>query len=154
VALAREWVRTGLFEEAIELYESALTGVFKEDAAAMKELAQAHFLNEDYERALQHVEELMGIHPDYRRTGVGIFHARVLEKLGRDEDALAEYGELVKTATGYEVRCRYGLLLKKLGRVEEATKLFEYIITRSSQATRQYRRSQKQRIDIAQQNLE
>jgi hypothetical protein len=154
IALARECVDSGLYDEAIKLYESALTGVFKDDPGTMKELAQAHFLSGDFEQAKQSIEKIWDGHPDYRMIEVGIFYARVLEKLGRDEDALAEYAELLKTAGGYEVRCRYALLLKKNGQVEEAAQHFDHILTRARQATRQYRRSQKQWIDIARQNLE
>jgi hypothetical protein len=154
LALARECVRSGLFDEAIDMYTSALSGVFSEDPTAMKELAQTYFLKEDNTEALKHVEALREAHPQFKQTEVGIFHARTFEHLGRDDEAMEVYEELLKLSAGYEPRCRYALLLKKNGRVEEATRHFQHILSRAAQAERGYRRRQKQWIDIARQNLD
>ena len=154
LAVARECVSSGLYDEAIEMYKSALAGVFSDNPAALQELAQTYFLNKDYQQAIEQIDQLRAIQPDFRRAEVGTFCARVLEQLGRDEDAMDEYNEVIKSPSGYEARVRYALLLKKNGQLDEALEHFEYIMSRTKEATRQYRRSQKQWIDIARQNLD
>jgi hypothetical protein len=70
-------------------------------------------------------------------------------KLGRLDEAAAEYAMLVTHAPGEEVRCRYAQLLQRLGRNDEAKALFDEMLTRSRRAPGHYRRQEREWIDIA-----
>ncbi|MGA2225425.1 MAG: hypothetical protein ABSH41_13400, partial [Syntrophobacteraceae bacterium] len=66
-----------------------------------------------------------------------------------DEEAVERYAAILKESVGEEVRCRYGLLLKKLGRVQEATLVFEEIARDARVSPKFYRKSEKKWISIA-----
>jgi len=82
-----------------------------------------------------------------------IFYARSLEGLGQYDTAFAEYQILAEYYMGYEAKCRYALLLKKLGHTEKSQQLFKDIVNQAKSLSRGYQQAQKQWIDIAKQNL-
>jgi hypothetical protein len=89
----------------------------------------------------------------YSSGDAHLLYARALELQGKDVEALEEYKKLVRYYAGEEARARYGLLLKKLGRTEEARSMFEEILRLLEGAPSRYRRAQKQWGEIARQNL-
>ncbi len=152
VKLAESCVVEGLYDEAVNLYNNALTGVYKDDPDIMLGLATALFHQENYVQAKDTLKHL--IDPEFKSQTGHLLFARTLEALQDSEVALEEYSILISYYSGYEAKCRYALLLKKLGYTEKANDLFKDILTRSQQVPKQFRKAQKQWIEIASQQLD
>jgi hypothetical protein len=123
--LASELVESGRCDEAIQHYESALTGLYEHDPDLMLGLATAQFGNEQYE------------------------DARATLDCGDDDKALDEYKAVAGYYAGAEARLRYGLILERLGDEESAREEFEEIIAAADLAPRHYRQAQREWISQA-----
>ena len=83
-----------------------------------------------------------------------LLFARTLETLGEDENALREFEEVAKYYPGEEASCRHALLLKKMGRIQEANEEFNKIILRSRMRGRRNTSKERHWIRTAQENIE
>lgn len=151
--LADECVARKLYDEAINLYKSSLTGIYKNDPKIMLSLAQAQFLDQDYNKARTTLEDLIRENPHFKSQEGHLLYARILENANETQLALEEYKTLATYYSGYEAKCRYGLLLKKIGQTEQATAIFQNILSLAESVPKPYRKAQKTWIDIAKQNL-
>jgi hypothetical protein len=147
--LAESLVATGQHAEALELYRGVLTGIHADDPGMLLGMARAAFGVGQYDLALHTVLQLSETNPRYQPVEAQLLHARVLEALGRDDEAADDYAALVTHAPGEEVRCRYALLLQRHGDRPAAKALFDEILTRSRRAPRHYRHQEREWIDIA-----
>jgi hypothetical protein len=153
INLAKECVSAGMYEQAIELYHTSLTGIHATDPDIMLGLATAQFHQGNYADSKTTLDDLIKHNPKFTSAEGHLLYARSLEGLEQHAAALEEYRSLVVYYTGYEAKCRYALLLKKLGHTESALQLFREILTQSKHLPRGYQQAQKQWIDIAKQNL-
>lgn len=153
INLAKECVSAGMYEQAIELYRTSLTGIHATDPDIMLGLATAQFHQGHYADSKTTLDDLIKHNPKFTSAEGHLLYARSLEGLEQHAAALEEYRGLVTYYAGYEAKCRYALLLKKLGHTESALQLFKEILTQSKHLSRGYQQAQKQWIDIAKQNL-
>lgn len=151
--LAQECLNQHLHEEAINLYQSSLKGIYKDDPKIMLSLAEALFLNQEFAKTKETLDNLIATNPDFKSQEGHLLYTRTLESLQDIDKALEEYKVLITYYSGYEAKCRYGLLLKKLGRLEESNQAFQDILKLSESVPKPYRKAQKAWIDIAKQNL-
>jgi hypothetical protein len=114
IATAEEFMRCGVFYEAIGLYQSARTGPHADDPSLLLGLARAHVNNETYREAQSALDQLKELDARYRPD-----EAR---------KALAEYQTLAGVYVGLEAKCRYGMLLKQLGMRAQATRVFHEML--------------------------
>jgi hypothetical protein len=126
-ALADECLEKGMLDEAIRLYEGCLEGPHANDARILFSCARAYFYAGDARHAEEVLARLEKAHPRFRREEARLLQARVLEALGDTQRALAAYEALRDHYAGFEAKYRYAMLLKRLGRAEEAAPLLEYI---------------------------
>ena len=152
-ALAEACIDRQSYDEAITLYLNALTGQNADAPDMMEGLARAHFLNGDMAQALAVLDDLRAKNPDYRAADAHMIYARSLEGLGRDAEALDEYAALTRYYNGEEARCRWALVLRKVGKAAEARALFEEIARSQRLAPKHYVKAQREWIDIARTNL-
>ena len=148
-SLAEAYINAGRFNEAISLLKSCQSGVNNDDPTIIEGLSLAYFFQQNYEEAQKKLIKLKEIQGDKQSNEFKILMARTYEELGDNQKALEQYGQLVKLFSGEEARCRYGLLLKKMGRQKEARDVFNEIIKEARVAPKFFRRTQKQWIDIA-----
>jgi hypothetical protein len=120
VALAEECLATGLAEEAVTVYRSTLAGAYEGDPHLRAGLVRALVEHGAWDDARDEVERLRRDHPCHKPNETRLLHARVLEGRDETEAALAEYRDLAPAFVGLEARVRYGLLLERLGRRDEA----------------------------------
>ena len=66
--LARECVKAGEYDDAIELYASCLKGIYKDDPQLLLELADVNYLYERYPDARDIFVRLREAHPDFRHA--------------------------------------------------------------------------------------
>ena len=147
--LAEELVAAGRNADAVELYRAILTGIHAEDPGMLLGMAKAAYGAGYYDEALQAILSLGDSNPRYHPVVAQLLYARILEKLGRDDEAAAQYAMLVTHAPGEEVRCRYALLLQRRGDRTGAKALFDEVLSRSRRAPGHYRREQRDWIDLA-----
>ena len=131
VALAEECLATGLAGEAITLYRSTLVGAYEGDPHLRLGLARALVEHGAWEDAADAVERLRRDHPCHKPNETRLLHARVLDGRGETASALAEYREIVPAFVGLEARCRYGQLLERLERRDEARAVFDAAATQA-----------------------
>jgi hypothetical protein len=153
-ALADESLKRGLFTEAIELYLSAMQGPLGEaDPVLLKGLGRARMLSGDGAEAERLFLKMKEVDPAAFDADVELDFARALEIQGKDDAAVRQYQSVVTRYPGEEARCRFGLLLEKLGREQEAQALFREVITSVKAAPRYYRSRQSEWARIARQHL-
>jgi hypothetical protein len=126
-ALADECLEKGMFDEAIRLYEGCLEGPHANDPRILFSCARAYFYNGDHRQAEEILARLEKSHPRFRRDEAQLLEARVLDALGETQRALDIYEQLRTRYVGFEAKYRYALLLKRLGRRDEANALFDFI---------------------------
>jgi hypothetical protein len=153
VALARECVECGMFDDAIGLYESCLTGLYANDPDLSFALAKVRLLNCDHDQVRELVDSLLVLHPAFRRNEVKLLRARALEGVNDLHAALAEYENIIDSFAGLEARCRYGLLLKRLGHVNQAAEVLSDVVMLGKRYAHESV-SQTEWVSLARQNLE
>lgn len=141
--LAEESMELGDYDNAQELYQGLLGGMYATDPDFMVGLAKAQFGKGDYAGARQTLEALIEANPRYKSSDGHLLYARCLEELGQTEAALEEYRVLVDFYPGEEGRFRYGCLLARSQRVIEARALFQAQIRRAELMPGYYRRKEQ-----------
>jgi hypothetical protein len=153
-ALAEECIKRGRFQDAADLYESAMTGpIGGEDTALLHGLARAKMLAGDGAGAQEAFEKLKAADPAAFNADAELDYARALALQGKNDEALRQYEKLLPRFPGEEARCRYGLLLLKQGQTERARRVFREIVDSVKGAPSYYRRRQREWMRIARQNL-
>lgn len=153
VALAEEYYHMGAFPEAIQLYRDSLTGLYQYDPSIMLGLGQALFQNKEYQATKTVLSQLIEHNPDFKSQEGHLLFARTLSALEEYDSALAEYEVLSQYYSGYEAKCRYGLLLRKLGYSERANTVFNDILQRAEHLSRDRKKLQKEWIQIAKEQM-
>lgn len=149
--LARAYLRAGRKEDAIRTYEACAQGIHADDPKLLYETTIAYFENGDLPRARETMDRLRRvttITPEQL-----LLSARIHEERGDLDQALAEYEQLAGRGAGEEGRARYGLLLQRLGRHDEARAVFDAIVRHARVSSAHYRREEKEWIDIARREL-
>lgn len=150
--LAEECLSTGRIDEAISIYQSCLTGVHRDDPKILFGLAGAYFQARRYAETRDTLDALIKTNPDFKSPDGHLLYARALEELKETGKALDEYRVLAGYYPGLEAKCRYALMLKHAGRVDEARELFDDII-RNARSFRGFYKNEKQWVDVARQEI-
>jgi hypothetical protein len=151
--LAQECIKRGYFQDAADLYRSALQGGFENDPALLHGLARAELLTGDGAAAQAAYDRLKAADPVAFSADAELDYARALALQGKNEEALAQYERVVPKYPGEEARCRYALLLEKLGQHDRAQRVFREIVESVRGAPSYYRSRQREWVKIARQNL-
>ena len=154
VLLARECIERRMYEEAAALYRSCLNGVHENDPDLRFGLANALELNGNHDEALVFAQKLRASHPAFRPAEAGLVIARALEGANRLEEALAELRVLADTYPGEEGRWRYGALLTRLGRADDAQEVFRRSVRNGERMPEHYRDAQKDWLDLARRQMQ
>jgi hypothetical protein len=128
IAAAEVLMRCGVFHEAVVLYRSALSGPHADDPSLLLGLARAHVNNQTYDEAQSVLEQLEQLDARYRPDEAKLLYARTLEGKGESRKALAQYETLSSVYVGLEAKCRYGMLLKQLGLIAQANRVFQELL--------------------------
>ena len=151
--LADALVVRGRHGEARELYEGALAGAHANDPDLMMGLARALFGLEDHAGVRATLEALREAWPDFQSPEGHMLYARAHEAMGEMDRALVEYEALAGYFRGEEARCRYAMLLLRLGREEAAEAQFRRVVQSVESGSRLYRTDMKTWYDMARQQL-
>lgn len=152
-ALAEECLRLGDYANAADLYRSILKGLYATDPLFMLGLARAQVGLKDFAAARSTLDALIQANPQFRSTDGHLLYAHCLEELGEHDAALHEYETLSRSYPGEQARFRYGALLKKRERFDDAQSVFQDMLKRAKAAPRYYRRKEQEWIDAAKREL-
>ncbi len=122
--LADEYMEVERYDDAVELYQSCLSGVHKTDPKIILNLAAAQFQLKRYTDVKDLLDRLIETNPNFKSSHGHLLYARALEELGEKDAALEEYRVLAGYYSGMEAKCRYALLLKQAGETAQARELF------------------------------
>lgn len=147
---AEELTRQGRYDDAIEQFKQALTGLYEHDPNLMLGIARAQFGKGDAAGARATLDELIRLNPDFRSPDGHLLYARSLETEGNIDKAIEEYRVLATSYPGAEAAVRYAQLLKSQGRSDEARKVARDLLEQARIAPAHYRKAQKSWLDAAQ----
>jgi hypothetical protein len=151
--LGEELLGRRQFAEAIEVYQGGLTGIFEHDPALLLGLARAQFMQDDFAAARASLERLIKNNPDFRSSEGHLLYARTLDAEGALEEAEQEYAAVAQGYPGAEARLRYGLLLKRRGKIEAARAVFKDLLDGAKLGPAHYRRAQAEWLERARREL-
>lgn len=150
---AEECIKRGRYDEAVELYASAMQGALSEDPALLHGLARATLLLGDGARSQAAYERLKEVSPADFTPDARLGYARALALQEKNGEAAAQYETLLPVYPGEEARCRYALLLQKMGEDARAQALFRGVLESQADAPRYTRRREREWVAVAKQNL-
>lgn len=146
---ADELVRHGRYEEAIDQYRQALSGLYLHDPNVMLGLARAQFGSGAAAAARGTLEELFRHNADFLSPEAHLLYARSLEGEGSMAKALEQYRLLANSYPGAEAAVRYAQLLDNQGQKDEARKVARDLLEQARIAPGHYRRAQRVWLDAA-----
>lgn len=144
-----ELTRQGRYDEAIEQYRRALTGLYEHDPNIMLGIAFAQFGKGDAAGARQTLDDLIRLNPDFRSPQGHLLYARALDAEGNAAKALEEYKVVAHTFPGAEAAARYAELLSAQGQKDEARRVAQELLEQARIGPAHYRRAQKEWLDVA-----
>ena len=144
--LAAELMENGRYEEAVEHYRNALTGLYEHDPDMMLGLATAQFGNGDAAGCRETLDELKEHNPDFQSPDGHLLYAKALEAEDNLDGALAEYETLAGYYPGVEARLRYAQLLERMEKPELARQEYAEMLAAAELAPKHFRKAQKKWI--------
>ncbi len=121
--LADALTELGRHKEALIHYQRGAGAI--PDFRTAEKLARSMFMNDKPREALSVLDKLPKVNGQTDRDRAWLLRARVLEELGRNDEALSIYGDICERIAGDEARCRYAALLIKAERTTEARRVLE-----------------------------
>ncbi|MDE2184015.1 MAG: hypothetical protein KGJ78_13430 [Alphaproteobacteria bacterium] len=153
-ALAEECIKRGRFQDAVDLYQGAMSGPLGEsDPVLLRGMARAKLLAGDGPGAVAAFEKLKDLDRAAFDADAELDYARALALVGRTQDALHQYEAVVPRYPGEEARCRFAVLLQSLGQHDRAQALFREIVESVRHAPGYYRSRQREWYRIAREQL-
>jgi len=151
--LAEELTERGQFDGAIDVYRAGLKGVFEHDPTLLLGTARAYFGKGDFAAARATLERLTLHNPDFKSSDAQLLYARTLEAQDALEEAEQAYAATAPGFPGAEARLRYGVLLKRRGKVEESRRVLQDLLDGARLGPAHYRKAQAEWLERARREL-
>ena len=145
--LADALTALGRHAEALPLYQRGAGP--RPDYRTGEKLARCLFLNDRAQEALSVMDKLPSVISQTDQDVVALLRARILEDLGRHDEALQLYEDISPRMAGDEARCRYAALLLKVGRTGDAQRVLEEVEQRMKHIDRYVRMAEAPMYDWA-----
>jgi len=151
VRVADALTALGRHPEALPLYQRGAGP--RPDFRTGEKLARSLFFNDRPREALSVLDALPKVTGQSDLDRTSLLQARILEDMGRSEEALELYSGVMDRLPGDEARCRYAALLLKVGRRGEAQRVLEEVEQRLKYVDRHTRASDGRMYDWAMKEL-
>jgi hypothetical protein len=148
-ALAAECLVIGRYAEAESHYDHILALPMGEEPLYALGKAKAQFGAKRPADAIATLDDLQARWLEFKSAEGHLLYARALTEAGRLQDALAEFEAPLAYAPSPEASVRYGLLLDKAGRANEAKAVFRDLLTQMKRAPKYVRKVQAEWLSIA-----
>jgi hypothetical protein len=116
-------------------------------------LARAHFGKQDFAAARVTLERLTQHNPEFKSADAQLLYARTLEAQNALDEAEQAYATLASGYPGAEARLRYGLLLKRRGKLPEAQSVLKDLLDGAQLGPAHYRKAQAEWLERARREL-
>ena len=130
IMLADAYLSAGNTDKAIQIYETSLTGAFKENEHVLIQLVTAYYETQRYSDAIK-VARKVYKNPAFHTHG-HVLYAMALDKIGEADLAEKEFNTMKGKYSYFEARYQYGAFLINKNRVSEAQKIFKDIVNEFS----------------------
>lgn len=150
--LADALVALERWDEALPLYHEARSRG-ADDRHTADKTARAEFETGDAAAALASLDAAPAATTLSDRDRTLLLRARILDHLGRREESLATFADLVMRYPGEEARCRYAAVLIEAERRDEALAVLEEVERRMRLLDRQQRAAEAEMYRWAMQRL-
>ncbi|RYE00931.1 MAG: hypothetical protein EOP50_02885 [Sphingobacteriales bacterium] len=150
--LADAYARNGQQDKAQELYESCLSGPFQDHEAVYMKLIPLYYAQGAYEAVLPLAAKLRAL-PEFRRSRPHLLYALSLEYCGAPAEAEVEFLQQQGRFSAFEARYEYGCFLLRQDRAGEADELFRALVAEGRQLAGHERRTAREWIRKAQEQL-
>jgi hypothetical protein len=151
--LADEHFERGQYEAAAETYQAGLKGIFEHDPTLLLGLARTQFAKRDYPGARTTLERLRAQNPEFKSSDAQLLYARTLDAQDALEEAEREYASIAPAYPGAEAKLRYGLLLKRRGKLQQARRELKDLLDGAQLSPPHYRRAQAEWLERARREL-
>ena len=153
-SLADECARKSMFDDAVTLYRSALSGHYADDPNLLLGLAKVQIEKGDFAACQQTLDDLRAKNPNFNSQDGHLIYARALEGQAKIDEALKEYEAVAGYFAGFEAKVRYGLFLLKQGHVAKANELLQGVVAAFKQLPRHAQDLNRDWYNVARRNLE
>jgi len=130
IMLADAYLSAGNTDKAIQIYETSLTGAFKENEHVLIQLVTAYYETQRYNDAIKVARKVYN-NPAFHTHG-HVLYAMALDKIGEADLAEQEFNTMKGKYSYFEARYQYGLFLVNKSRISEAQKIFADIVNEFS----------------------
>jgi hypothetical protein len=151
--LGEELFERGQYDAAADVFGGGLKGIFEHDPTLLLGVARSQFAKQDFAAARVTLELLAQHNPEFKSADGQLLYARTLEAQDALEEAEREYALLAPGYPGAEARLRYGLLLKRRGKIQEAQRVLKDLLDGAKLGPAHYRRAQAEWLDRARREL-
>jgi hypothetical protein len=151
--LAEELFERSQYGAAIDVYQGGLKGIFEHDPTLLLGLARAQFAKQDFAAARATLERLTQHNPDFKSADAQLLYARTLEAQEALDEAERAYATLAPGYPGAEARLRYGVLLKRRGKLQEAQSVLKDLLDGARLGPAHYRKAQAEWLERARREL-
>ncbi len=151
VMLADAYLSAGDTDKAIQLYETSLTGAFKENEHVFIQLVAAYYEVQRYNDAIKVARKVYN-NPAFHTHG-HVLYAMALDKIGEAELAEEEFNKMKGKYSYFEARYQYGLFLINKNRAGEAQKIFTDVVNEFSYLSSFEKRNNRIWVNNAKQEL-
>ena len=129
-ALADEYCARERYREAIDLYNSCLSGPFAGDTETLLALSRAQLESGAYEDASRSLEKVESNGSETTHPAALLLRARILEKQGSADAAEETFRQAAVAGSGLENQYRYISYLKRAGKDNAARTEYEAMVRR------------------------
>lgn len=151
--VADQLFERGRFQEAMDHYRAAMTGIYSHEPLLMLGVARSQFALNQFAAARQTLDELIANNPDFKSAEGHLLYARALEAEGNSDKAMSEYQALSKYYSGAEAMYRHAMLLKRQGQTERGNALLKELLANAELAGAVFRKEQREWIEAARKEL-
>lgn len=151
VMLADAYLSAGDTDKAIQLYETSLTGAFKENEHVFIQLVAAYYEVQRYNDAIKVARKVYN-NPAFHTHG-HVLYAMALDKIGEAKLAEEEFNKMKGKYSYFEARYQYGLFLINKNRAGEAQKIFTDVVNEFSYLSSFEKRNNRIWVNNAKQEL-
>lgn len=152
--LAREYAKQQNFEKAMALTSSCMKGIYANNADMMLDMGRYAFGAAAYTQSLQWLDKVLKAKKNrFERPEDELLYARALHHAGNTEQAEKNYQQFIRVHHSLQGRYHYSILLKEMGRMDEAKLQFKAVLEEKNLHPKHVRRINAQWVRFSRREL-